>query len=95
MAGLDNHIKRVNDKLQQLLKQYQSLQKENERLKGSVKKLEDKNHLLGQDIEQFEQKVNILKASAGKMNDADKKVFEKKISQYMKEVDKCIALLSE
>ncbi|MES2848934.1 MAG: hypothetical protein V4685_07760 [Bacteroidota bacterium] len=95
MAGLDNHIKRVSDKLQQLLKQYQALQKENERLKGSITKLEDKNDLLKQDIEQFEQKVNILKASAGKMNEADKKVFEKKISQYMKEVDKCIALLSE
>ena len=95
MAGLDNHIKRVNDKLQLLLKQYQAVQKENERLKGNVKKLEDKNQQLEQSIEQFEQKVNILKASAGKMNDADKKTFEKKINQYLKEVDKCIALISE
>ena len=95
MAGIDNHIKAVNDKLQQLLKQYLQLQKENERLKENVKKLEDKNQQSNQDIEQLEQKVNILKASAGKMDDADRKVFEKKINQYLKEVDKCIALLSE
>ena len=95
MAGLDAHIKKVNDKLQQLLRQYQSLQKENERLKDNVKKLEGSNGELRQDIEQMEQKVNILKASAGKMNDTDKKAFEKKINQYLKEIDKSIALLSE
>jgi hypothetical protein len=29
------------------------------------------------------------------MNDADKKEFEKTITQYLKEIDKCINLLSE
>ena len=81
MAVLDNHIKRINDKLLQLLKQYQSLQKENERLKNTVKKLEGERETGKQQIEQFQQQVNILKASAGKMNDADKKAFEKKINQ--------------
>ena len=95
MAVLDNHIKRINDKLLQLLKQYQSLQKENERLKNTVKKLEGERETGKQQIEQFQQQVNILKASAGKMNDADKKAFEKKINQYLKEIDKCITLLSE
>jgi hypothetical protein len=95
MAVLDNHIKRVNDKLQQLLKQYQHLQKENERLKNTVKKQEEENQAKTQHIEQLEMKVNILKASAGKMNEAEKKAFEKKINQYLKEVDKCITLLSE
>lgn len=95
MAGLEQNIKRVNDKLQQLLKQYQHLQKENERLRGTVKKLEEKNGQLEQGAELYEQKINILKASAGKMNEADRKAFEKKINQYIKDVDKCIALLSE
>ena len=95
MAVLDNHIKRINDKLHQLLKQYQSLQKENERLKNTVIKLEGETEDGKKQIEQFQQQVNILKASAGKMNDADKKAFEKKINQYLKEIDKCITLLSE
>jgi chromosome segregation ATPase len=95
MAELDNHIKRINDKLQQLLKQYQSLQKENERLKNAVKKLEGEAATKVQHIEQLQQQVNILKVSAGQMNEADKKAFDKKINQYLKEIDKCITLLSE
>ena len=38
MAELEEHIKRVNNKLQQLLKQYLLLQKENEKLKDAVKR---------------------------------------------------------
>jgi len=29
------------------------------------------------------------------MTEADKKAFEKQINQYIKEIDKCIGLLSE
>jgi len=29
------------------------------------------------------------------MSEADKKEFEKKINAYLKEIDRCIALLSE
>jgi CHASE3 domain sensor protein len=95
MAVLDNHIKRVNDKLQQLLKQYQQLQKENERLKNTVKKQEEESQAKMQQVEQLQMQVNILKASAGQMNEADKKAFDKKINQYLKEIDKCITLLGE
>lgn len=95
MAALDSNIKRVSDKLQQLLKQYQALQKENGKLREAVKQLEDKNLQLQAATEQLEQKIDILKAAAGKMNNEDRKAFEKKINQYLKEVDKCIALLSE
>jgi hypothetical protein len=46
-------------------------------------------------INQLEQQVGILKSAAGKMDEADKKLFEKHINQYIKEIDKCIGLLSE
>lgn len=95
MAVIDNHIKRINDKVQQLLKQYQTLQKENERLKNTVKKLEEESQEKMQHVEQLQLQVNILKTSAGQMNEADKKAFDKKINQYLKEIDKCITLLSE
>jgi chromosome segregation ATPase len=95
MAVLDNHIKRVNDKLQQLLKQYQQLQKENERLKNTVKKQEEESQAKMQQVEQLQMQVSILKTSAGQMNEADKKAFDKKINQYLKEIDKCITLLGE
>ena len=95
MALLENDIKRVQDKLQQLLKHYLLLQKENEKLKESAKKLQDGKEIQLQQIEQLQQQVGILKTAAGQMNEADKNAFEKNINQYIKDIDKCIALLSE
>jgi len=95
LSAIDNNIKRVNIKLQQLLKQYQLLQKENERLKITSVKLEEQNAQLGEAVGQLEQKVQLLKAAAGQMDELDKKALEKKINLYLKEIDKCIALLSE
>jgi uncharacterized protein (DUF3084 family) len=95
MSGLIENIKGFNNKLQQLLKQYQLLQKENEQLKNSLieLKLSRENDLLR--ISQLEQQAGILKSAAGKMDETDKKIFEKQINQYIREIDKCIALLSE
>lgn len=94
MAAISENIKRINDKLQQLLKNHQQLQKDNERQTKRIKELQenlekDRNHLLI-----LEEKVSILKAATGKMNDKDKKAFEKNINQYIKEIDKCIGVLS-
>jgi len=95
MSVLAENIKRINTKLQQLLKQYQLLQKENEQLKIAIKELKTRqeNDLLL--ITQLEQQAGILKSAAGKMNETDKKSFEKHINQYIREIDKCIGLLSE
>jgi len=95
MSALEQHIKRINDKLQKLLKQYQSLQKENEQLKTTIKGLEDLHSNDLERIIQLEQQAGILKSAAGKMGEADKKQFEKYINQYIREIDKCIGLLSE
>jgi len=95
MALLENDIKRVQDKLQQMLKQYQLVQRDNEKLSASVKKLRDEKENQLQQIEQLQQQVSILKTAAGQMNETDKKAFEKNINQYLKDIDKCIALLSE
>ena len=46
-------------------------------------------------INKLEQQVAILKSAAGQMTEPDKKLFEKHINQYIKDIDKCIGLLSE
>ena len=95
MSNITENINRINNKLQQLLKQYQLIQKENEQLTQSIKELKiiQEANLLR--ISQMEQQAGILKSAAGKMNEKDKKVFEQQINQYIKEVDKSIGLLSE
>ena len=95
MAVLEDNIKRINDKLQQLLKNYRLLQKDNERQSTVITTLHQEKEKDSQQLTTLKEQVNILKAAAGNMNDADKKAFEKNISRYIREIDKCISLLSE
>ena len=95
MAETEDHIIRVNNKLQQLLKQYLFLQKENEKLKETLKALQENREKEAEEVNRLQQQVSILKTSIGQMTEDDKKVFEKQINQYIKEIDKCIGLLSE
>ncbi|MBK6937898.1 MAG: hypothetical protein IPH18_14195 [Chitinophagaceae bacterium] len=48
-----------------------------------------------QTIDELKQQTSILKVNADAMSDADKKEFEKRLSHYIKEIDRCIALLGE
>lgn len=95
MSNLNSNIKRINEKLQLLLKNYQHLQKENERQNKLIKELQSASEKDTKVIAALQEKVGILKAAAGKMNEADKKIFEKNINQYIREIDKCISILSE
>ena len=95
MAVIDDNIIRVSNKLQQLLKQYLLLQKENEKLKDVLKDLQHNREQETEELSRLQQQVSILKTSIGQMTEPDKKAFEKQINQYIKEIDKCIGLLSE
>lgn len=95
MSNLEAHIKSVNEKLQQLLKKYVALKKENENLISDLKKLKQKEEDYETTLQQLDEKVEILKASSGEMTEADQKEFEKRINRYIKEIDKCIGLLSD
>ncbi|HMX78942.1 MAG TPA: hypothetical protein PLG91_01435, partial [Ferruginibacter sp.] len=57
-----------------------------------LKKAKETN---AQQVEMLKQQVGILKAAAGNMNEADKKEFEKTINRYLRDIDKCIGILSE
>lgn len=95
MFDTDQHIKRINEKLQQVVKQYASLQKENEKLKSDL--LQAKSLIREKDdqIELFRLRVEVLKASKGEMTEEEKKSFEKKINHYLKDIEDCINYLNE
>ena len=88
-------IKRINDKLQQLLKQYDFLQKENEKLKAEIVPSKERETFFLAQIDHLEQQVIVLKTATGKMNEADKKELDKKLNGYLKEIDRCITMLSD
>jgi len=39
--------------------------------------------------------VMVLKVSAGSMDEAEKRELDKKLHVYLKEIDKCIVMLSD
>ena len=95
MTSIDQQFTIVNEKLQQLLKQVARLQKDNERMKTELDEARQKEQAGLQRIDELQQQTAILKYAAGEMNEKEKKDFEKKINQYLREIDKCIAFLSQ
>ncbi|MGN6398956.1 MAG: hypothetical protein ACTHMD_00775 [Flavisolibacter sp.] len=93
--SVDQQFNIINDKLQQLLKQYNRLQKENERLKEELQQAKTIEVTTQQRMDELQQQVAILKVASGELNEKDKKEFERKINQYIKEIDKCISFLSQ
>lgn len=94
MKQVEEHIIRINSKLQELLKKVALLTKESDQQKRTIQKLEQENELREGKINMLEQQQHILKSAAGKMEDADKKEFEQVINKYIREIDKCINLLN-
>jgi cell division septum initiation protein DivIVA len=95
MSEVDVYIKRIQEKLQQLIKQHHELQKENNQLKKDLERSAKQSVHHQQTIETLKQQVEALKISSGNWDEHDKKEFEKRINHYVKEIDKCIALFSE
>ncbi|MEI9946091.1 MAG: hypothetical protein WDN26_17945 [Chitinophagaceae bacterium] len=91
----EQHIKRIQDKLQQVLKRFAVLQKENQSLKEELNSNRRNSLQYQENAEQLKQKIEILKYSGGEMGDAEKKQFEKRINTYLKEIDRCIVMLGE
>jgi ABC-type transporter Mla subunit MlaD len=93
MDDMQAQIQRIEQKLQQVLKEYYAtkkellrLQKENVRLTG----------LLQQQAEQADhlhQKVDALKFNTTGLEENTKKELEKRINIYLKDIDRCLALL--
>lgn len=94
MTDLTVHIKRVNTKLQLLLKNYVLLQRENDQQKKIIIGLRQAESDLTTKMETLQQQQLILKASLDKMDEKEKKELEQKINGYVRNIDKCISLLS-
>ncbi len=88
-------VNRVMQKLQLLLQSYHQLQKEQEKLVKQVTELEQQKNASEAKLEAMELQLAALKTARPVMSDDDKKQLEKRLQQYIKEIDRCIALLSE
>lgn len=93
MQDMNEQVLRIEQKVQQLLKQYQQSQKENLQMKKENQKLkmqlqeetDEKNKILQQN--------DALRIYSSAIDINSKKELEKRINIYLKDIDKCLALL--
>ncbi len=95
MSSVINHISIIQAKLQQLLKQYELLKKENSKCQEQLRTMQQEHLQQKEKMEDLVQQNLLLKASVTTMEGADKKALEQKIQHYIKNIDKCISLLSK
>ena len=88
-------VRRIQEKLQQLLRQRDLLLKENTKLREEMHQLQQDLVERGTRLEQLQQQVEILKATKAAMSEGEKRALEKRLGQYIREIDRCIAMLGE
>ena len=90
-----NQIERIEQKLSKLLGKIKHIQKENEALVKELKLKQELISELKQKNEKLEMKLNLRTASNAIQEEASKVAMEKRLSEYIKEIDRCIALLGD
>lgn len=88
-------VRRIQEKLQQLLRQRDLLLKENGKLREEMRQLQQVMEDRSIRLEQLQQQVEILKATKAAMTEGEKRALEKRLGQYIREIDRCIAMLGE
>jgi hypothetical protein len=95
MTNPNEHIKIISGKVHQLLRQMEQLQKENEKNKALISDLEKQHTEQEAIIRDLHQQNLVLKASLQSLEPGEKKELEQKLTQYIKNIDKSISLLSQ
>ncbi len=93
-VDIDARLKAIQAKLQQVLKQYQLLQKENARLHKELERSRQDTSNKTVQLQSLQQQVDVLKLGVSGWNETEKAELEKRIDVYLKEIDKCISLLN-
>ena len=94
MIDINSQLQVLHVKLQALLKNYQHLQKENVQLKKALEKKSTETIEAKEKLQAIAQQIDILKLSKNGFDETEKVVLEKRIDIYLKEIDKCLALLN-
>jgi len=93
MEDLHAGLKDLQLLLQTLLKKYNHLKKENEGLKKEIENLNNQLIEKGKLINTAEEKMATNNVSAI-FNSEEKQLLQSKIDVYLKDIEKCLALLN-
>jgi chromosome segregation ATPase len=93
MNSGQEQLKRIEEKLVKLLAQHQYALRENLKLRKEQEKFAADKQTLKTKINELELQVGLLKSTDSQGATASRAALEKKINTYVKEIDKCIAIL--
>ena len=83
-------------RVRQMLLQYEKLKKENDELYTLVDRREQEIKQLQRELDQAHDDYNVLKmAKMLEVTDGDMETAQKRVSKLIRDVNKCITLLSE
>ncbi|MRG48888.1 hypothetical protein GFS24_27505 [Chitinophaga sp. SYP-B3965] len=98
---LEQYIQRIEDKLQQLLKKLQQSQADNVVLREQLVHQQNELRQQQENITSLDEKLKLTRiatatqgANMSEDEDAFRKEVRGKINDYIKEIDRCIALLN-
>ena len=94
---MKNLVENIEKKVSKLIKLYQSVQKEKEEILTENNKLESDLSDKDETINRLEEKIKLLRItkSVSTQDDERNKESRQKINEYVREIDKCIALLNK
>lgn len=93
MDGMKEQIQRIEAKALQLVNKYNLAQKEMQRLQKENNRLNEQLQSYNEQSDKLNQKVDAMKINAGSLKSNSKGELEKRIDTYLKDIEKCLALL--
>lgn len=88
-------VESILKKTEQLSKRHAELQSKNYTLSAENKNLNTQIELQSKTIDELRSQLNISKIAKGvAVEDGEKKELKKKVNQYIREIDKCLAMLN-
>jgi adenylosuccinate lyase len=95
MTNIDDTISLIAGKMEQVIQVAEGYKADNERMKRQIDELSGLLYAKNQEMEVLESKFQSLKFAKSLISSSeDSKNVKLKISQMVREIDKCIALLN-
>lgn len=95
MEDLSARFANLLDKTETLMVKYAKLREESTRLRQEVGSLQEDKAQREATIQELNEKVTVLKtAKEIGTDDEDRSAIRQKVNEYIREIDKCIAMLN-
>lgn len=91
---IEDRLQIIAEKVAALSKQKAAMVRENKALRASLEQAKEAAQTAAANADTLQTQLDSIKYSQAQMQPEEKKAFEKRINGYIKEIDRCIALLS-